>query len=371
MDEKQTNLNNTRKINKVLKGFKKSFKVKLALDVGLFIYFFGIFIYSIVRFVIKQDPLGYNIVFIIVSLIGLAIEFLSLAYRLYKHYTKVEYSVTRKLEEFLVLDEDANTDTLLELAFDVLKESLIYPSIICTMYGFINEKSWQFDNTLAGFHFSIFLFSLCYYDAVYTKLKYIWGVHKAFCSLYDEFDEAIECCLSPLVFTPHTLLLILIHWLILAIIGIRIYVDNFSTEIDQGGMLATGNYPVASYRMNVDNFSTEGNVSETGGYKVIPYTRYMIFCGIYLPVASVVVFIILSRAWFDDEIDSTCEQLFCFFIDPVAYIAAIFSIIPFVAFCVGIFLPDYDSSKFEVDADARNAATILGILFIIAFYCST
>ena len=64
--------------------------------------------------------------------------------------------------------------------------------------------------------------------------------------------------------------------------------------------------------MNVNNFSTQGNISETGGYKVTFYTGYIISCGIYLPVASVIVFIILSRAWFSDEIKSTCEKIFHF-----------------------------------------------------------
>ena len=41
--------------------------------------------------------------------------------------------------------------------------------------------------------------------------------------------------------------------------------------------------------------------------------------------------------------------------------------VPFIAFCVGIYLPDYDSSKFEVDANARDAAGILGVTFISTF----
>ena len=94
----------------------------------------------------------------------------------------------------------------------------------------------------------------------------------------------------------------------------------------------------------------------------------MIFCGIYLPVASqsVIVFFILSRAWFNDKIDSTCKQIFNFLIDPRAYIATIFLMVPFIAIFVGIYLPDYDST-FEVDANARDAAGILGVALIIAF----
>ena len=41
--------------------------------------------------------------------------------------------------------------------------------------------------------------------------------------------------------------------------------------------------------------------------------------------------------------------------------------VSFIAFCVGIYLPDYDSSEHEVDANARNVAEILGVVFIIIF----
>ena len=99
----------------------------------------------------------------------------------------------------------------------------------------------------------------------------------------------MKCCLSIFLLIPHLFLFILIHWLTLAIIGTRIYIDNFSIEIDQGNRLETSDYPL--YRIYADNF-TEGNVSETGGYKVAPYTAYMISCGIYLPVASAIILFI-------------------------------------------------------------------------------
>ena len=166
---------------------------------------------------------------------------------------------------------------------------------------------------------------------------------------------------------PYVFLFALLHWLIPAIIGVRIYVDNFSIKIDHETISEASGYPVASYRMNLSNFSTEGNVSETGGYKAAPYTRYMIFCGLYLPVVSVVVYIVLIRTWFSDKDKSTFTEIFHFLVDPIAYIAVVL-LMPFsIAFCIGIFLPDYDSSEFEVDANAREAATILGIIFIIIF----
>ena len=99
----------------------------------------------------------------------------------------------------------------------------------------------------------------------------------------------------------------------LAIVGVRIYVDNFSRVTNQG------------------------NRSETGDYNVTPFTGYMIPCGIYPPVASVIVFIVINRKGLDDDFDS-CSDLFHFLIDPVAYIIVPFLMAPFLAFCVGIFL---------------------------------
>ena len=154
----------------LLEGYKKSFIVKLVLDVGLFIYFFGTFIFTIVRFVVKQDPLVYNIVYNSVTFIGLVIGSCTLACKLYKCYTNEKHKCTQVQPENY--DDDEDEDTVKELALDILKECFIYPAVICSLYGFINERSWQFDNALSGIYFLMFLFSL-FYDALYTKLKYI------------------------------------------------------------------------------------------------------------------------------------------------------------------------------------------------------
>ena len=158
----------------LIEGYKKSFKTKLILDVGLFIYFFGTFIFSIVRFAVKQDPLVYNIVYNSVTFIGLVIGSCTLAWKLYKCCTNEKHKIIRVQPVNYDDDEDEDTDTLKELALDILKECFIYPAVICSLYGFINERSWQFDNALSGIQFLMFLFSL-FYDALYTKLKNISG----------------------------------------------------------------------------------------------------------------------------------------------------------------------------------------------------
>ena len=167
-----------------------------------------------------------------------------------------------------------------------------------------------------------------------------------------------EYWLPSLLAPSHAILLVLMHWVILAIIGVRIYVDNFSKEINET-RIYTGNFS-----RNTDQANT---TSDMGGYEVASYTGYMLFCGLYLPVLSVIVSFVLNRAWLSDDMKSKCQKLFYCFVDPIAYIVVPFLMVPFIPFCVGIFLPDYDSSEFEVDSNARNAATILGGIFIVIF----
>ena len=377
---KQSNVKiNKKKVNNMLKFQDIPFIAGLIHDIVLFIYFLTTFILSIVRFAVNQDSFSYNIVCIIISFNGLVVERSTLIHTFYEWYSKKKNKEPSKVKPQLVESktmawevkdiesltaenlEDANTTTIddkEELEIFIIKKIIkdvikyifiVHPAVICSLYGIVNKKSWQFDDALAGIDFIIFLYTYCV-DALH-KLKFIWRMQRAIISLYYEsYDnwktKFKECWIPSILFTPYIIFFTIAHWLMLAIIGVRIYVDNFSTEIDQGGM------------------------SETGGYKVPSYTRYMIFCGVYLPVASVVVFIVLNRAWFSDEV-GTVQKIFYFLGDPLSYLIVIFLMVPFIAFCVGIYLPDYDSSEFEVDADARGAADNLGVTFIVIFlFCN-
>ena len=365
-------------------------------DLALLIYFLVRFIYSVVEFGVKQEPLGYYIVCTTISLIAFIVGSCKLVHSFYTHYKNVKQRVcqvvpqgntemhvedieSESLEERSLnkelLEEALQTGPMKKLAIKLVQESFIYPSIICSLFRLTNEKSWQFDDGFAALDTVVFLYSLAM-DAFYTKFHYIWLVQKVIRSLYHNAKEnwkrkLKKCWLPSLLVTSHVFLLALIHWIMLAIIGVRIYVDNFSREISQRNVSETGGYQVASYIHNFSREIDQGNISDTGSYRVAPYTRYMIFCGAYLPVASVIVYIILNRIWLSDEKTSKVGKTFYFLIDPVAYIVVPFLMVPFFAFFVGIFLPDYDSSEFEVDSNARNTAGVLGMaLFIMFLFCN-
>ena len=366
-------------------------------------------IYSAMKFDIKQEPLGYFIVCEVFSIIGSIVVSCKLVKSIYEYYKNVHrraqvapqnapqiashvapqgdilietmniediendtqnqsleniedaqnQSLERRSSDKKMLNEALKMKPFKDLALELVVQVFIYPTIICSLHSLINEKSWQFDNTaVAALNFIVFLYSLCI-DALETKLNCIYLVQKVIVSLFcndtDNWKVTLKKCWLPsLLVTPQIALVALMHWLILAIIGVRIYADNFSRR----EAIYTG------------NFSTEldqGDRSDMGDYEVASYTGYMIFCGFYLPVASIIVYIVLNRIRLSDDEKSKLGKMLFFLTDPIAYIVVPFLMVPFIPFCVGTFLSDYDSSEFGVDPNAQSAATILGGLFIAVF----
>ena len=382
-------------------------KVKIVYKVGLFVYYLVHFLYPVIKFVIEGQYPVYNIVCGIISFIGVLYEvgkwIIPYSYRKIKQCKEkrqrtCQISPTNNMpaDNESITVQDCEGDTLQDLnisqerttadeiefavyakkifkefVVDSLGEILIYPSIICSLYGFVNEKRWQFDSVFAVFDFFLLFYSLVM-DAIYTKINYIWLLQKLIRSSYKAYDEleSTQTSIWVKIFffltIPYGIMLVLTHWFMLAIIGVRIYADNFSREIDSNGN-STGE-------------------AETGDYKSAPYTCFMIFCGAYLPLASVVVYILLNKYWFleifwtiKDE-DASAEskikemptkvKLLACLVDPLAYIAIVFLMVPFIFFVVGTFLSDYQMSDFVLVSSARSAADALGAGFIILFVLS-
>ena len=172
----------------------------------------------------------------------------------------------------------------------------------------------------------------------------------------------------------------------LAIIGVRIYADNFAK--DEQDQSTQG--PIAT---QAPTGGMSDSTEPTGDYTSASFTRYMIFCGAYLPVASICVYFILNKYWFlqiywliknkgflsvnnNKEMTTLIKYQYikrmpesvktmAFLRDPLAYFAVIFLMVPFIPFTVGTFLPDY--KEWQLTDDVRSAAGGLGAFFIITF----
>ena len=260
---------------------------------------------------------------------------------------------------------EEKTTTPKEMLYDfvqeMLEEIIIYPSLICNLYSFVNGKGWQFDSAFDGFDFLLTLVSFVM-DAVWAKINHIWALSHLIKSAIDvQKCNKISSYVTPVsLFIPYSIGLAIAHTLMLILIAIRIYADNFNTR------------------------DREKEPKE-GDYSVAPFTRYMIFCGAYLPLMSGACYIILNKHWFlqiswilynDKDAPKkmhylnitsmpTRVKLFGFLRDKCAYIAVATFAPLFIAFYTGGFLRDYDPE--DLPKGALGAATAFGTLFVLVF----
>ena len=359
-------------------GFAQNTIYKL----GLCTYFFVNLIYSIVATSVQRDQLPYHLLYVCISFIGFVIEF-----------GVIIIVTTRKCctddgddindGEFHRADQQVQAyyrharNVLVDYVISSIGEFLIYPTLICVLYGFINERSWQFDNGIHICNLIVLAYSVIM-NALYMKFYMIFLMIKVLRASYIKYDELAQptkvewkryftpVYLSiPLAFTTA-----ITHWSMTGIIGVRIYVDNFTPQNDD----------------------TNSSIPNTGDYRVAPLTGYMIGCTIFLPILSWMTYIILNKLWFYEVYSAISQlksadhmhlqdkwdenryvwdkKLIDFITNPLAYIAIVFLMISFIAYTVGTYPLDYDSSEYKVASSARESIHILGFCFIGLFLLS-
>ena len=351
----------------------------LIYKVGLLVYFFANFVYSIVAAALQKEHLAFYLIYIFISLIGSA----SGIGVLIMHIKKL-----------CILDDNTEEETGLlnstnahiarvrkyshkakRVAIDYvlmsLGELLIYPILICTLYGFINERAWRFENKISKCNFAFLLYSVVM-QFLYMNVYVILLVARVARATYAKYDDLIQFTemewkryFTPVYLTiPLAVLTALTHWFMIGIIGVRIYIDNFPPEKD----------------------NTNSSIPNTGDYKLPTFTGYMIVCTVYLPIVSWITFILLNKLWFYEVLSAIYQmtngaicmppqpvwnkKIFAFLKDPLAYIAIVFLMLPFVAFTAGTYLVDYNIEDYEVASSARNTIQGIAPYFIIFFVLS-
>ena len=143
----------------------------VAYKMGLLVYFLINLIYSIVATSVQREQLTYHLVYMFTTLIGLVVVILVTIREYYENRwyndDSNEYSMHNYNSNFILQSQphDQRVNNLAQSNWDkgkeVLKnyvifslgEILIYPILMCNLYGFINERAWQFDNGISGFNF--------------------------------------------------------------------------------------------------------------------------------------------------------------------------------------------------------------------------
>ena len=361
-----------------------SCRKNLIYKVGLLVYYFANFVYSIVATAIQKEQFVFYLIYVSISFTGFLFKLVVVTVHI-----KQQCSRRRDTEEDTGLLNNPHMNHLqssnmaagqiqgyahkikrvfIDYVLSSMGEILLHPTLICTLYGFINEKGWQLDNTISGCHSLFFLYSIIMegiYMKVYVKFLVIRTARAAYIK-YDILSPSAEMEWKRF-FTPISLTTVLAiltgltHWLMIGIIGVRIYVDNFTPDKDD----------------------TNDTIPDTGEYKVAPLTGYMIACTVYLPIVSWITYITLNKLWFYEVFSainqlsggadhmpprhSWNKKLLVFLKDPLAYIAIVLLMVPFVAFTAGTYLMDYYIADYEVSSSARYAIQKLGLCFIASF----
>ena len=367
---------------------------------GMFLYFLVNLVYSITAAVVQGDHLIYHLVYASISFVGFAFELIKMLLTIKMCLTPRRGDEDDTTQTLLQPPETQRADVqvqdyyrkggtvLVDYVLSSIGEFLIYPTLICVMYGFINERAWQFDSKISICTFIVFVYNVIM-DTLYMKFYVTWLVIRVLRASYVKYDELAKPTETEWqrYFTPVYLSILfaittaLTHWLMTGIVAVRIYIDIWNTlkvKNINSSILDTGDYKISPFN---------SSILDTGDYKISPFTGCMIACTVYLPIVSWITYIIINKLWFykvysaisqlgtgrADHMpvgDTWNKKLLAFIKDPLAYIATMFLMVPFIGFMVAAYLPDYDSVHYEVASSARDAIHTLRPWFMVLFLLS-
>ena len=343
----------------------KRFLDNINKKVILLIYYLTNCVYSIAAVSIQRDHYAYYLVYFFITMTGLVFEAVTIVTGILEIVHRSSRIRGESLPQEARATEHRNyyrkaKAVFIDCVLLSLGELLIHPILVCTLYGFINERAWQFNSAIAGLNSLFFLYSLLMGFAfnVILVIHLVKTIIKAKYGTYTQSNvlvQPLQCNKIYHLILPFATATASTQWAMIGITVVRMYVDSFTTEKD-----------------NVDC-----DLLNTGNYRMTPYTGYMIGFALCFPIFASVVFVLLNKSVIHrSTITCICRsesntlkllwsiKLFAFIRDPIALLAVIVFMTLFIIFSVGAYLPDYDLSCYD---GARTAIEGLGACFIIYF----
>ena len=255
------------------------------------------------------------------------------------------------------------TGVLKQYLLYLIETFLIFSSVICHLYGFINERSWQGGDAVAVLNFITFVSTLTVhvlYVIIHKGYLMISVIKASYIKYYsvcdgEEVPHKAKVGKNFLYVIAIYILAMscLIQYIMLAITGVQMYDDGSSVGAN-----------------------TSGNV--TGSYKVSVLTFFMILSSVYLPFASWITFIMVNKYWFYEiysniKHNSSIQQihlqsispwvkLSAFFSDPAAYVGSSIFLMPVFIF----FILTLIASSEETILTRTGLTVLFSIVFLLA-----
>ena len=292
------------------KKLPDSIGFRLTYHLLLLAFFLFQFLYPTIVFAVERENVSFNVVCMLISFLGLLTQLFGLRKLCIDIKKYFEYFGACKCgEENTKEDNCCNREIectsgpcgsiFNEFVTSFIGEFLIYPSMICNLIGFINERSWEFNNTLDGLDTVLMEISVVT-DLVFSKWQYVIQAARAIHATYKKYDDSrgqhLSCkewcdyqlCTPPSYLPIYCFLLSVMHLAMLGSISFRIYADNFYGEPTNATAIING---------TLENI-TIYVAPEEGSYRLVGYTVYMIIAGAIIPLLSIVVYLYLNQYWF-------------------------------------------------------------------------
>lgn len=160
------------------KKLPRSCGVNLMYKVGLVVYFFANFVYAIVAATLQKEEVVYYVIYGCLSLIGCVFELILII----AYIRRLVVQAFMEEREFNLPQEGGTPTTLaqdyprkarsviVDYVLLSLGECLIHPVLICTLYGFVNERAWEFGSAIAICNLVFFSYSVIM-EVIYIKFN--------------------------------------------------------------------------------------------------------------------------------------------------------------------------------------------------------
>ena len=346
---------------------KWKFTARLIYKFIYFIYFAIQLIYPIILFILEKDYHGYNITCLVISFLALLSEFfdipevLKTLKKLWRCFSrKCDYVKNEEVKlccdcECCEGDKCKKCLKCFSCITNFISDSLVFPSVICNLLGFINDKTWELNTGLKYFDFGLFALGI-FLDLVLVKGKLIWKYlvfrYIVKTELRSQGKTLGKCpCCNPYNITIFYLILReIMHITMFGMVSCKLYADNYST------------------------FS--GKLAEEGRVRIEGETWFAIIATWYMPSVSFMYFIIVNMFMYyrsvyllskeepnDSDVSVSTDILLCSCIRNPCAILLIYLVLPtYIAFNV--------TADTDYDDDVPDALAITWGWFQIIFNVS-
>ena len=270
-----------------LKAASKELKTRLSTAYELtmkiikLLFFTFQFVYPLVLFLLDIEDLSYNITCLVVGFIGMVKDGYETVLGIRKLLKKRRESTSEQQSaetNSQTPEEESDSGRaakkfrkrVKDVGLDIMEEILIYPAIICDVFGFVNNEVYKYEKGTDYVDTVLLVYGIALnlIDKQIRRVILLYRTWKALCNAYPSArvrSKCVLCCGNGLLpwFIVHFAILSVVHFFMIALVGIRCFYDNMDKH---------------DYTATVQN-------------------QFLIAAAVCLPMVSIIMYFLMNKVW--------------------------------------------------------------------------